>query len=169
MFDFSATSDNMILAGGVEAFTASGGVPNGAQFLYGTAYLNENTHGIVTSCNVKTVADRADVKGMGGCRLAHALIDPGLTATVSVVFAKECGLPIRGQILTLDIPSTTPGSADVSTYFWVMDFSVKWEREGFRMLDLELERRDAMFAGNAWYARYVEQDGTLGAAITDLD
>lgn len=165
-FDFAADTDSMILAGTVEAYTTSAGNPTGAQFLYGTAYLGNSTYGIITSCNLKTLSDKSNIKGSGGVAIAHALIDPGMGGTVSVLFPKSVGLPQLGAGIGLNVPNKTAGSADVSTQFFIMDFAIKWEREGWRMLDIEIERRDAMWnSGSDWYAYNIEQDGTLGALI----
>jgi len=165
-FDYVASQDSYILAGAIEAYTTVTGVPNGTQFLMGTAHLNQQSFGIVVSCTVKTLGERSKVKGASGVTIAEIILDPGYSGSVSILSAKEKGRPAQGQILGLTLPSKTPLGADAQLSFFIMDASMKWEREGFRMYDIEVERREALFEpGRIRHAYNVNADGTLATLI----
>lgn len=165
-FDFVADTDNMILAGAEEVFTGTSGTPTGSEFLYGTGFLSNSVYGIITSCTLKTIGEKTKIKGGAGVTIADAIIDPGWSATVSILFPKSVGRPKHGAYMVINIPHQTGGSADVATTFVIMDFSIKWEREGWRMLDMELEHRKAlMTSGSDLFSFYIDSDATLGDQI----
>lgn len=165
-FDFTADVDNMILAGAPEAFTLSAGTPSGAQFIYGTTLVGSGLTalGIVVDDNIKSTGDRQQIKGGSGVTIAFGIIDPGEAVTVSCLFPKAVPLPKVGKYIAYDRPSKSTGGTSDTVYGVVLSYSIKWSREGWRMLDLEIESKEA-WVGMDFWSYYVEADSTLGTQI----
>lgn len=168
-FDFDADEPNMILSGAFEAFTSSAGTPNGSAFLYGTAAVGNVTFGVVVNFKLASTGDKKPIKGAAGVKLGTAIIDPGLQATAQIMYPLKLGRPKQGMFLQFKVPSETSGSADETLDFALMDWDIAWEQEGFRMINVTVERTAAQFSSVAQYSYKVNGDGTLGTSIASLD
>ena len=158
-----------VIHGTTAAFRpASTGVPLAFKFSYGTwacadvagDYSNASARGfgVINSYSVKHIGEKSNLRDGSGNTMAIPIMDPGwmITGTIMVQIAANniVSTPIIGGVM--EFTEKTERNRGSQLIAVVTSVGLKWEKEGWAMLDFEAEHREAMMT-----------QPTVGAILTE--
>ncbi|MES2707127.1 MAG: hypothetical protein V4726_11055 [Verrucomicrobiota bacterium] len=148
------------------AFTMASGVPTRFKFAYGTWSVPTTgleNRGIITSFTASPVGEQSNLKEGGGSTMAIAIIDPGWQITMSILFSYDSSGPARGSGISIYLP-VAERAGDDGYVAVVTGVTAKWEREGWRMIEVTAEARDSLNLGNT-HGVGLEEDSSVAVVL----
>ena len=153
MPELPASTPRHLVHGAAGAFTVATGLPTDFRFTYGTWTCPDTgdlaVFGVITDYSVSSIGDIENLRDGAGNTMAHVIKDPGWEITASILVAKTLSpggtAPRRmAPIIFKQKLDNAPGDIWVDTQAVVTSVSQKWSREGWTMLEVKAESRDAL-------------------------